>query len=97
MSNNNKTLNYMYFYLYITYYFRGVTKINIILMQNLNIIDRKFVNRIFDLKGSHVDRKTKNIYKVDKMQALKDQDLLWMKPLHNGVSLIFIYTQTNYL
>jgi hypothetical protein len=57
-------------------------------MQNLNVIDRKFVKRVFDLKGSHVDRRTKNLEKVDKMTALKDQDFLWIKPLYlrDGVS-----------
>lgn len=48
-------------------------------MQNLIIVDPKHIKRIFDLKGSEVDRLTKNIEYVDKLQALKDQDFRWMK------------------
>lgn len=63
-------------------------------MQNLNVIDRKFVKRVFDLKGSYVDRRTKNLEKVDKMQALKDQDFLWIKPLYlrDGVRNLILLT-----
>ena len=54
-------------------------------MQNLNIIEKKYIKRIFDLKGSMTDRYTKNIEKVDKMQALKDRDFLWIKKVHKNV------------
>ena len=64
----------------------GVTKINIIFMQNLNIIKKQYVKRIFDLKGSTVDRITKNIEKTDKMTALKDLDFLWMKKIYSDVN-----------
>jgi hypothetical protein len=55
-------------------------------MQNLNIIDRRYIKRIFDLKGSTVDRITKNIEKTDKMVALKDRDFLWMKKIYTDVN-----------
>lgn len=38
----------------------------------------KHIKRIFDLKGSKVDRFTKNIEKVDKFKTLKDLDYEWM-------------------
>lgn len=52
-------------------------------MQNLSIIDKKHINRIFDLKGSEIDRITKNVEKVDRMVALKEAEFLWMKKVHN--------------
>lgn len=54
-------------------------------MQNLISIDTKYIKRIFDLKGSEVDRLTKNIEKVNKMQALKDQDFKWMKKVDDDL------------
>ena len=47
-------------------------------MQNILTINRDYVKRIFDLKGSRVERITKNIEKCDKLRALKDMDYLWM-------------------
>lgn len=43
-----------------------------------------YIKRIFDLKGSEVDRLTKGIEKVGKLQALKDQDFKWMKKVNDG-------------
>lgn len=57
----------------------NITKIHVILMQNLLSFNTKFVKRIFDLKGSKVDRLTRKIENVSKMQALKDLDFMWMK------------------
>lgn len=48
-------------------------------MQNLIQINPFYVKRIFDLKGSSVDRLTKGIENTDRMQALKDLDFKWMK------------------
>ncbi len=67
---------------------KGVSKINIILMQNLITIDKIHVKRIFDLKGSRVERITKNIEKCGKMKALKDLDYLWMIKIEDDVSKI---------
>lgn len=56
-------------------------------MQNINVINPVYIKRIFDLKGSTVDRITKNIDKVDKMTALKDRDFLWIKTVYTDVSI----------
>lgn len=63
----------------------NVTKIHVILMQNLISFNEKYIKRIFDLKGSEVDRVTKGIENVNKMQALKDQDFKWMKKVNDGL------------
>ena len=59
----------------------GISQINIVLMQNLNPLGNnyEYLHRIFDLKGSLFERKTKNIQKAPKDQALKDLDFLYMK------------------
>ena len=55
-------------------------------MQNLITIDRSHIKRIFDLKGSTVDRYTKNWETCDKMKALKDLDFLsWTKNIEEDV------------
>jgi hypothetical protein len=64
---------------------KGVSKINIILMQNLITINKSLIKRIFDLKGSRVERITKNIEKCDNMRALKDLDYLWMIKIEEDV------------
>lgn len=58
---------------------QNVSQIHVILMQNLMIFPLKNVRRLFDLKGSQVDRFTKHIENCSKTTALKDQDFLWMK------------------
>jgi hypothetical protein len=57
-------------------------------MQNLMNFDHKHIKRIFDLKGSRVDRITKNIEKCPKTKALKDLDYLWMKDIEEDVKLL---------
>ena len=54
-------------------------------MQNLSIFPKNVNNllkqrlkRKFDLKGSTVDRFTKNIQNTDKFNTFKDLDFLWM-------------------
>jgi len=50
------------------------------------VIDKTFIKRIFDLKGSRVERKTKNIEKCDNLKTLKDLDFLWMTKVEDDVS-----------
>lgn len=61
----------------------GISQINIVLMQNLNPLGNnyEYLYRIFDLKGSLFERKTKNIQEVNKDQALKDLDFLYLKKI----------------
>lgn len=54
------------------------SKINFILMQNLMVIPNKYLFRIFDLKGSKIDRVTHDLATVDETIALKDLDYLWI-------------------
>lgn len=54
------------------------SKINMILMQNLLLFPNNLIFRVFDLKGSLVDRLTQNIASVSNTRALKDLDFLWM-------------------
>lgn len=61
------------------------SSINIILMQNLMLIPVNKILRVFDLKGSKVDRKTKHLHNTSKTKALKDLDFLWMKKT-NGIA-----------
>lgn len=68
---------------------RGVSKINIILMENLMVVDKISIKRIFDLKGSRVERKTKNIEKCDNLKTLKDLDFLWMTKVEDDVIIKF--------
>jgi len=49
------------------------------------VIDKTFIKRIFDLKGSRVERKTKNIEKCDNLKTLKDLDFLWMTKVEDDV------------
>lgn len=66
-------------------------------MQNLNCIPTNHIKRIFDLKGSRVERITKKIEKCDKRKTLKDLDYLWMIDIEEDVSfyLTIIYQLVN--
>ena len=57
-------------------------------MQNLNIIKKEYVKRIFDLKGSSIDRFTPNIESCDKMTALKDEDFLLLRHIEKDVRIL---------
>lgn len=59
---------------------KGISQVNIVLMQNINSLgnNHKSLYKIFDLKGSLVERKTKNIQNADKSRALKDLDFLYL-------------------
>ncbi len=54
-------------------------------MQNLNCFPTNHIKRIFDLKGSRVERITKKIEKCDKRKTLKDLDYLWMIDIEEDV------------
>ena len=56
------------------------------------IIDKTFIKRIFDLKGSRVERKTKNIEKCNNLKPLKDLDFLWMTKVEDDVKKKIYYT-----
>ena len=56
-------------------------------MQNIMVINPQYIQRVFDLKGSMVDRKTKNLEKTPNTTALKDQDLFMAKKIYPGVIL----------
>ncbi len=57
-------------------------------MQNLMTIKEDHIKRIFDLKGSRVQRITKKIEKCNKMKTLKDLDYLWMIKIEEDVSIL---------
>jgi hypothetical protein len=57
-------------------------------MQNLITINNSHVKRIFDLKGSRVERITKNIEKCGNMKTLKDLDYLWMIKIEEDVKIL---------
>lgn len=78
----------MFFIIYLKFV-RGVSKINIILMENMMVIDKTSIKRIFDLKGSRVERKTKNIEKCDNLKTLKDLDFLWMTKVEDDVNKFY--------
>jgi len=61
-------------------------------MQNLTVFPFKFINRIFDLKGSMFQRNTKNLIKTlskNKLTALKDQDFKWRVNIDKHVILYY--------
>lgn len=57
--------------------------ITVILMQNLNVFPSDLIFKVFDLKGSQVDRKTKNLNKADNLKALKDLDFQWINDTYH--------------
>ena len=65
----------------------GVSKIYIILMQNINPLgfDNIYFERYFDLKGSLQGRKTQNIRKVDRGHAFKDLDFLNYQKMNDEI------------
>jgi len=54
------------------------SSVNVILMQNLFGCTPTHIQRMFDLKGSTVQRKTKNVQNWKKDQVLKDMDYQWL-------------------
>lgn len=57
---------------------KNASSVNIILMQNLFGCSPMHIQRMFDLKGSTVQRKTKNPQKWRREQVLKDLDYSWL-------------------
>ncbi len=55
-------------------------------MENLMVMERSLIKRIYDLKGSTFKRKTLNIEKVSNLKTLKDLDFLWMKQVDPEVN-----------
>jgi len=54
------------------------------------VVDKLSIKNIFDLKGSRVERVTKNIEKCDNLKTLKDLDFLWMTNVYEDVTTILI-------
>ena len=57
---------------------KNASSVNIILMQNLFGCSPIHIQKMFDLKGSSVQRKTKNVQKWKRDQVLKDLDFQWL-------------------
>ena len=62
---------------------KNASSVNVILMQNLFGCSPKNIHRMFDLKGSTVQRKTKNVQNWKKDQVLKDMDYQWITKVEN--------------
>ena len=65
----------------------GVSKIHIVLMQNINPLgfDNIYFKRYFDLKGSLQGRKTQNIRKAERGHAFKDLDFLNYQKMNDEI------------
>ena len=57
---------------------KNTSSVHIILMQNLFGCSPIHIQRMFDLKGSKVQRKTKDVQKWRRDQVLKDLDFQWL-------------------
>ena len=57
---------------------KNASSVNVILMQNLFGCSPAHIQRMFDLKGSTVQRKTKDVQKWKREQVLKDLDYQWV-------------------
>jgi hypothetical protein len=71
----------------------GLSKVTIILMENIAPIDSSLVIRRFDLKGSLVGRETKQLNLSEKTKTLKDKDFLDMQ--NGGQHFINLETKTS--
>ena len=61
----------------------GLTKINLMVMENIAPFKTNQILYKFDLKGSLVGRETQNLFQNIQIKSLKDQDFLDLKE-HNG-------------
>ena len=77
MKSFNTTLITKIYGIY-TVVIKNASSVNVILMQNLFGCSPIHIQRMFDLKGSSVQRKTKNVQKWKKDQVLKDMDYQWL-------------------
>ena len=76
-NENNNTLITKIYGIF-TVVIKNASSVNVILMQNLFGCSPIHIQRMFDLKGSSVQRKTKNVQKWKKDQVLKDMDYQWI-------------------
>ena len=77
IKSHNTTLITKIYGIY-TIVIKNASSVNVILMQNLFGCSPIHIQRMFDLKGSSVQRKTKNVQKWRKDQVLKDMDYQWL-------------------
>ena len=75
---NHKTTLITKIYGIYTLVIKNASSVNIILMQNLFGCSPIHIQRMFDLKGSKVQRKTKDVQKWRRDQVLKDLDFQWL-------------------
>ena len=64
---------------------KNASSVNVILMQNLFGCSPRHIERMFDLKGSTYQRKTKNPQKWKKDQVLKDMDYQWLTHVESKI------------
>ena len=77
MKNHKATLITKIYGIY-TVVINNASSVNVILMQNLFGCSPIHIQRMFDLKGSSVQRKTKDVQKWRRDQVLKDLDYQWL-------------------
>ena len=77
IKNHKNTLITKIYGIY-TLVIKNASSVNIILMQNLFGCSPIHIQRMFDLKGSKVQRKTKDVQKWRRDQVLKDLDFQWL-------------------
>ena len=64
---------------------KNASSVNVILMQNLFGCTQAHIQRMFDLKGSTVQRNTKNVQNWKKYQVLKDMDYQWLTQIERNL------------
>ena len=77
IKDHNSTLMTKIYGIY-TVVIKNASSVNVILMQNLFGCTSRHIQRMFDLKGSSVQRKTKNVQNWKREQVLKDLDYQWL-------------------
>ena len=77
IKDHNSTLMTKIYGIY-TVVIKNASSVNVILMQNLFGCSPIHIQRMFDLKGSSVQRKTKNVQNWKRDQVLKDLDYQWL-------------------
>ena len=80
MENNNTMLTRIYGLYTLD---MGLSKITIILMENIAPINNISVIRKYDLKGSLIGRQTKQLNLSEKTKTLKDKDFIDLKSTNN--------------
>ena len=77
IKDHNSTLMTKIYGIY-TVVIKNASSVNVILMQNLFGCSPIHIQKMFDLKGSSVQRKTKNVQNWKRDQVLKDLDYQWV-------------------